>query len=116
MLLNAAIAASGRRVDFLHLPTLGTPDDAFFAPLERLRAPDAKVYLGAIHLCTMPTACAVSCKRRGGISRNSVSPRRAASVARRSGRAACYGGRQCTAARYPRHHRARPPQRSRAAP
>ena len=26
------------------------------------------------------------------------------------------GGRQCTAARYSRHHRARPPQRSRAAP
>src|SRR5262249_24317134 len=49
ILLNAAVAASGRRVDFLHLPTLGTPDDAFFAPLERLRAPDAKVYLGAIH-------------------------------------------------------------------
>jgi len=49
MLLNAAIAASGRRVDFLHLPTLGTADDAFFTPLERLRAPDAKVYLGAIH-------------------------------------------------------------------
>jgi len=49
MLLNAAIAASGRRVDFLHLPTLGTADHAFFAPLERLRAPDAKVYLGAIH-------------------------------------------------------------------
>ena len=49
MLLNAAIAASGRRVDFLHLPTLGTADDAFFAPLERLRAPDAKVYLGVIH-------------------------------------------------------------------
>jgi hypothetical protein len=49
MLLNAVIAASGRRVDFLHLPTLGTADDAFFAPLERLRAADAKVYLGAIH-------------------------------------------------------------------
>jgi len=48
-LLNEAIAATGRRVDFLHLPTLGTADDAFFAPLERLRAPDAKVYLGAIH-------------------------------------------------------------------
>src|SRR6516165_5088386 len=49
MLLNAAIAASGRRVDCLHLPTLGTADDAFFAPLERLRAQDANVYLGAIH-------------------------------------------------------------------
>ena len=49
MLLNAAIAASGRRVDFLHLPTLGTADDVFFAPFERLRAPDARVYLGGIH-------------------------------------------------------------------
>jgi hypothetical protein len=49
MLLNAVIAASGRRVDFLHLPTLGTADEAFFAPLEGLRAPAAKVYLGAIH-------------------------------------------------------------------
>ena len=43
------VAASGRRVDFLHLPTLGTADEAFLAPLERLRAPDAKIYLGAIH-------------------------------------------------------------------
>jgi hypothetical protein len=40
-------------------------------------------------ICTMPTACAVSCKRCGVISRNSVWPRRAALVARRSGRAAC---------------------------
>src|SRR6516162_1602992 len=49
ILLNAMVAASGRRVDFLHLPTLGTADEAFFAPLDRLRAPDAKIYLGAIH-------------------------------------------------------------------
>ena len=33
----------------MHLPTLGNADDAFFAPLEQLRVPDAKVYLGAIH-------------------------------------------------------------------
>ena len=49
ILLNAAVAASCRRVDFLHLPRLGNADDAFFAPLEQLRVPDAKVYLGAIH-------------------------------------------------------------------
>jgi len=49
ILLNAMVAASGRRVDFLHLPTLGTADEAFFAPLEQLRAPDAKIYLGAVH-------------------------------------------------------------------
>jgi hypothetical protein len=49
ILLNAMVAASGRRVDFLHLPTLGSAADSFFAPLARLKAPDAKVYLGAIH-------------------------------------------------------------------
>jgi hypothetical protein len=48
-LLNAAVAASGRRVDFLHLPTLGSPEDAFFAPLSELEAGGAWVYLGAIH-------------------------------------------------------------------
>jgi hypothetical protein len=45
MLLNAVVAASGRRPDFLHLPA----GDAFFAPLEGLRAADVTVYLGAIH-------------------------------------------------------------------
>jgi hypothetical protein len=49
IMLNAMVAASGRRVDFLHVPTLGTGDAAFFAPLGRLKAPDAKLYLGAIH-------------------------------------------------------------------
>jgi hypothetical protein len=49
MLLNAAVAQSGRRVDFLHLPTLGSAEDAFLAPLRELRADGAKTYLGAIH-------------------------------------------------------------------
>jgi hypothetical protein len=49
LLLNAAVAASGRRVDFLHLPTLGSAEDAFFAPLRELEASGARVYLGAIH-------------------------------------------------------------------
>ncbi|MBO0735898.1 MAG: hypothetical protein J2P48_04935 [Alphaproteobacteria bacterium] len=49
ILLNAAVAASGRRVDFLHLPTLGSAEDAFFAPLGDLQAGSARVYLGAIH-------------------------------------------------------------------
>src|SRR6516165_9739656 len=48
ILLNAMVAASGRRVDFLHLPTLGTADEAFFAPLERLRAPSASIWGGRI--------------------------------------------------------------------
>lgn len=49
MLLNAAVEASGRRVDFLHMPTLGTAEDAFFAPLKDLKTGGARVYLGAIH-------------------------------------------------------------------
>ena len=49
MLLNAAVRASGRRVDFLHLPTLGSAEDSFFAPLDRLERGGARVYLGAIH-------------------------------------------------------------------
>jgi hypothetical protein len=48
-LLNAATDATPRRVDFLHLPTLGSAEDAFFAPLGALRTRDSRVYLGAIH-------------------------------------------------------------------
>src|SRR5215831_11673723 len=36
ILLDAAVAASGRRVDSLHLPTLGSAEDASFAPLQDL--------------------------------------------------------------------------------
>jgi hypothetical protein len=49
ILLNAAIAASGRRVDFLHLPTLGSAEEAFFTPLKDLEVGDVRLYLGAIH-------------------------------------------------------------------
>ena len=49
ILLNAAVQASGRRVDFLHMPTLGSAEDAFFAPLRDLDARGSRVYLGAIH-------------------------------------------------------------------
>ena len=46
---NELITQSGRRVDFVHLPTLDTVDDAYYAPLSDLKGGDAKVYLGAIH-------------------------------------------------------------------
>ena len=49
VLLNAAVDASSRRVDFLHLPTLGSAAAEFFAPLALLRTTGARVYLGAIH-------------------------------------------------------------------
>lgn len=46
---NAFVAASGRRVDWIHLPVLDRSDDAFLAPLADLRAEGARVYLGVIH-------------------------------------------------------------------
>ncbi len=48
-LANAFVAASGRRVDWIHLPVLDRSDDAFFAPLADLAPQNARVYLGAIH-------------------------------------------------------------------
>jgi hypothetical protein len=48
-LANGFIAASGRRVDWLHIPTLDRIDDAFYAPLARLEPRGAKIYLGMIH-------------------------------------------------------------------
>jgi hypothetical protein len=43
------VAASGRRVDWVHVPVLDRSDDAFFAPLRDLEPQGARVYLGAIH-------------------------------------------------------------------
>lgn len=48
-LANASVAAADRRVDWVHIPTLDSVDDAFYAPLARLNAEGARVYLGAIH-------------------------------------------------------------------
>jgi hypothetical protein len=48
-LANAAIEASGRRVDWVHIPVLPDVEESFFAPLKNLRARDARVYLGVIH-------------------------------------------------------------------
>jgi hypothetical protein len=48
-LANAVVAASGRRVDWIHLPVLDRSDDAFLAPLKDLNPQGARVYLGAIH-------------------------------------------------------------------
>jgi hypothetical protein len=46
---NAVIDASGRRVDWIHLPVLDRIDDAFVAPLADLKPQDARVYIGAVH-------------------------------------------------------------------
>ncbi len=49
LLLNAAVAASGRSVEFLHFPTLGAVEESFFAPLAKLNTGGSRVYVGAIH-------------------------------------------------------------------
>jgi hypothetical protein len=48
-LANAVVAASGRRVDWVHIPVLDRSDHAFLAPLKELKPQGARVYLGAIH-------------------------------------------------------------------
>lgn len=48
-LANGIIAGAGRAVDWMHIPVLDCSDDAFFAPLARLRAGDTRVFLGLIH-------------------------------------------------------------------
>ncbi|MBV9066491.1 MAG: hypothetical protein JO004_12100 [Methylobacteriaceae bacterium] len=48
-LANAAVAAAGRRVDWINIPILDRSDDAFFAPLARLKPQGSRVYLGMIH-------------------------------------------------------------------
>jgi hypothetical protein len=46
---NAVVEASGRRVDWIHIPLLDRSDDAFVRPLADLKPRGAEVYLGAIH-------------------------------------------------------------------
>lgn len=48
-LANALVAGAGRRTDWMHIPALDTRDPAFYAPLSRLEARGARVYLGMIH-------------------------------------------------------------------
>jgi hypothetical protein len=48
-LANATIEASGRRVDWIHIPVLPDATDAFVAPLQNLKPRGARVYLGLVH-------------------------------------------------------------------
>jgi hypothetical protein len=48
-LVNAAVSAAGRPVEWIHIPALNRTDDAFYAPLARLKSGDARVYLGMVH-------------------------------------------------------------------
>ncbi len=47
---NAAVARSGRRVDWVHMPVpRDRTDDAYFAPLAGLATGGTRVYLGLVH-------------------------------------------------------------------
>jgi hypothetical protein len=48
-LSNEAVRRSTRRVDYVHLPVVRDPDEAFFAPLDDLDVGETKVFLGLIH-------------------------------------------------------------------
>jgi len=48
-LANAAIAQTQRPVDWIHIPTLNTLEDKFYAPLRSLQPNGARVFLGLIH-------------------------------------------------------------------
>jgi hypothetical protein len=48
-LANATVEASGRRVDWIHIPVLPGVGDAFFAPLKNLKPRGSRVYLGIVH-------------------------------------------------------------------
>jgi hypothetical protein len=46
---NEAVKRCGRRLDYVHMPVIKDPSDAFFAPLGDLDIGDTKVYLGLVH-------------------------------------------------------------------
>lgn len=48
-LANAVVEASGRRVDWIHIPVLDDVGESFFVPLADLKPRGARVYLGVIH-------------------------------------------------------------------
>ena len=49
LLCNAAVAAAGRPVDFLHMPTVASSDESYTEPLARLESGGARVYMGLVH-------------------------------------------------------------------
>jgi hypothetical protein len=46
---NEAKQRTGRRLDYVHMPVVRQPDEAFFAPLDDLDVGDTKVFLGLVH-------------------------------------------------------------------
>jgi hypothetical protein len=46
---NEAKRRIGRRLDYVHMPVVRRPDEAFFAPLANLDVGETKVFLGLVH-------------------------------------------------------------------
>ena len=46
---NEAARRTPRRLDWVHMPVVRAPDDAFFAPLDELDIGDTRVFLGIVH-------------------------------------------------------------------
>jgi hypothetical protein len=46
---NEAVQRISRHVDYVHMPVIMKPDDAFFAPLANLDIGSTKVFLGIVH-------------------------------------------------------------------
>jgi hypothetical protein len=46
---NEVVKRTKRHVDYVHMPVVPDPDDAFFAPLEDLDIGDTRVFLGMVH-------------------------------------------------------------------
>jgi hypothetical protein len=46
---NEAKRRIGRRLDYVHMPVVRRPDEAFFAPLANLDVGETKIFLGLVH-------------------------------------------------------------------
>jgi hypothetical protein len=48
-LSNEAVRRVSRHVDYVHMPVVPRPDDAFYAPLRDLDVGDTRIFLGMVH-------------------------------------------------------------------
>lgn len=48
-LSNEAARRVSRRIDYMHMPVIPEPDEAFFTPLDDLDVGDTRIFLGMIH-------------------------------------------------------------------
>jgi len=64
-LSNEAVRRISRHVDYIHMPVVPRPDDAFYAPLRNLKIGDTRVFLGMVH----PTDTIDDFRRRRDLAR-----------------------------------------------